>query len=230
LSLAFCKKAVFVSIADKEWVLNNIPSQKGKLHYIPNGVDVHLFFPDNVVGKRDEKTVLFVGNYTWKKGNRFLKSILSEIYKDDPSVRFLLVGLGISTEKREQISNGFKTNQVEFLDHLSLQDMAALYRKATVLICTSIFEGGGFSLTLMEAMQSGLPIVSFSYPGLSQVLKSGTEAILVKSGDWLELAKQVISLLKNPDERKKISAAGREKVKEYTWPAQIEKWENLLTN
>lgn len=223
LSLTFCQGAVFVSEMDKAWVQRKIPCSQPKIYCIPNGVDLQLFYEQELWEKN---AILFVGNLTWKKGSRFLKPVLFEIFKNNPASKVILAGLGISKEKQEQIFEGPNFEQLEFFDNLDPDKMSALYHQSTILLCASVFEG--FSLTVLEALASGLPIVSFAYPGLSDFLESGKEAILVKSGDWQELARQVLLLLKDPERQKRISRAGIEKVREYAWSRQIVKWENLL--
>ena len=104
--------------------------------------------------------------------------------------------------------------------------MIEQYQKATILIQPSLFEG--HSLTVLEAMANKLPVVAFNYPGIDSDFIHNEHIVIVQKGDWEQLAKEIIFLLKASDKREYLVKAALEKVKEFDWNIQVEKWQKIF--
>ncbi len=81
---------------------------------------------------------------------------------------------------------------------------------ADVIVCSSEFESYG--MVNVEAMASGKPVVSTRRGGPSETVVDGETGYLVDAGDAEALANRVIALLRDPDLRKRMGAAGRARV------------------
>ena len=66
-------------------------------------------------------------------------------------------------------------------------------------------------MTLIEAMASGLPVVSTEVGGVPEVVVNNATGLLAPAGDADRLASQVLRLVDNPDLRAKLGQAGRER-------------------
>jgi glycosyltransferase involved in cell wall biosynthesis len=101
------------------------------------------------------------------------------------------------------------------LGHVPWQQLADLYRRASVFVMPSFYET--FGISVIEAMAFGLPVVATRTGGLPEVVDDGVTGILVPAGDAEALADALIRLLRDPDLRRRMGQAGQERVRaEFT--------------
>lgn len=99
---------------------------------------------------------------------------------------------------------------VEFLGMIS--DVPALLAKARLLVLSSVSEG--VSLTLLEAMARGLPVVATRVGGTPEVVADGATGLLVPPRDASALAEALLQLHGDVDRCRLLGAAGRSRVEE----------------
>lgn len=98
---------------------------------------------------------------------------------------------------------------------------------ATVFALCSDYEG--FSLVLIEAMQSGLPVVSMDCPsGPREILDGGRFGMLVPDQDEVSFQYALAHLLQSPQEREKFSLLGKRRAELYSAERIVSVWEELL--
>jgi len=92
-----------------------------------------------------------------------------------------------------------------------------LYAEAELAVVPSLYEG--FSLPSIEAMSCGVPLVATTGGALPEVVgRHGETGMLVPPKDPGALAAQIVDLLGNEPLRKKLGAAGRDRVLDrFTW-------------
>jgi glycosyltransferase involved in cell wall biosynthesis len=99
---------------------------------------------------------------------------------------------------------GLFPGKVEFAGRLS--DPVELYRKASVLLLTSDFEGT--PNVVLEAMASGVPIVATRVGDVPELLCEGERGCLATAGDVDGLVSAIGSLLENPETRARLAGDG----------------------
>jgi glycosyltransferase involved in cell wall biosynthesis len=72
-------------------------------------------------------------------------------------------------------------------------------------------------LKLFESMASGIPVVTGDVGDRREILEDGRAGLLVPPGDPQALAEGIAALLRDPDRRRQMAAAGRERAKTYMW-------------
>jgi glycosyltransferase involved in cell wall biosynthesis len=86
--------------------------------------------------------------------------------------------------------------------------------KASIYALSSRFEG--FGMVIIEAMQCGVPVVSYDCPkGPSEIIAQGEDGILVEDGNVEEFANALMELMGNVEKRESIAMNGIESVKRY---------------
>lgn len=85
-------------------------------------------------------------------------------------------------------------------------DVAALYRRAALLVHPVRWEG--FGLALLEAMLAGRPVVATSAGPVPEIVVDGSTGILVPPDDAEALAAAAAQLLSEPDLARRYGAAG----------------------
>ena len=191
---------------------------KEKVTMIFNGVDTNLFKPttkENKIKLRrkyslpiDKKIILFAGRFVEKKGFDKVFESRSKEYLT------LFVGNGIVPEYMR------KDKDVKFLDALPQEKLSEIYQLSDVFVLPSVNEG--FPLTILEAMASGLPIITTDHEGYQDYLDKRYVELIQPTSK--ELKKSIDKVLKNKTLYKKmISYSRKEAVNKFGWDKNIKK-------
>jgi glycosyltransferase involved in cell wall biosynthesis len=130
----------------------------------------------------------------------------------DPSFRLEIAGDGICMpEVRRIVSESSLDGVVRFLGQVS--DIPSLLSRASAFTLASLTEG--VSLTILEAMAAGLPVVATRVGGNPEVVADEETGILVPSADPPALATALLRLWQNPELRRAMGAAGRKRAEKY---------------
>jgi mannosyltransferase len=108
--------------------------------------------------------------------------------------------------------------KVTFLEDVDAETLRALYRHAGIVALSSDEEGLG--LVLLEAMASGVPVVSTDCGGPSTVVDDGVTGLLTPVGDADAFADALETLVEDPGRARRMGRAGRERaVNEFSLDA-----------
>jgi L-malate glycosyltransferase len=169
---------------------------EARFEVVPNVVDVALFHPETDAGSEaggaarspGPKRLLFVGRLepTEHKGFPTLVAALSQLRERRSDWHLDVVGDGPSLEDcRRRVEGAGLAAEVTFHGSRPKPEVAAMMRASDVFVLPSRFETQG--VVLLEAMASGLPIVSTTAGAIPEVV-STRDGILVESGDAAALA------------------------------------------
>lgn len=194
---------------------------------IPNIVDLK----NTDFSQHTEKTAIFAGRFTYQKGlDRMLEAWKIVVSKRNDWM-LKLIGDGEQKEYLQQQCQKLGiTNNVIFAP--ATKDIAKEYENSSLFLFTSRFEG--FGLVLVEAMQCGVPCISFDCTyGPSDIIDNGINGYLIDNGNVEEFAKATLKLIEDDELRKKMGKAAIEKAKQYLpeniMPKWIELYKNLFT-
>jgi len=176
------------------------------------GVDTKFFSP-NIADKDGNDYILSVGRFSDRRKNvRLLFEAYHKLSTMLPAVpKLVLAG---STPPLEidwdyAVSLGIKS-RVECLVDVSQEKLRCLYSNASLFVLSSDEEGLGF--VILEAMASGLPVISTDCGGPSTAVIPGETGILTPIGDARAMAEAMYKLTINPSLRRKMGAAARSRV------------------
>ena len=98
---------------------------------------------------------------------------------------------------------------------------------SSCLVMSSRFEG--FPMILLEALTTGLPIVSYDCPkGPSEIVTIGANGYLAKVGDTGTLAQGICSVISNEELRRRFGAESKKRSEEFTLDKTMERWDTLF--
>lgn len=208
---------------------------------IKNFIDVSSFQPEKVDVKsiREEfqipegVKILFVPRrMTEKNGVIYPTLALSKIIQKHPNVLLIYAGTGEQMEKIKEIVDKNNLNQnVKLLGSVPHDKMKGLYALSDIVIVPSVHSHGveeATSISALEAMGSGSPVVAGAVGGLKEIFEDKVDGLLVKERDIEGLADSVISILDNPKFGEELAKNARLKVEnKYSHIAAAEKFEEI---
>jgi len=214
--------------ARKSNLKERLLAEPDKFIDIPCGVNHLLFKPrykdKSIIGQYDlynKKIILFVGALDkahYFKGINVLIQAVNKLSGSD-DFRVLIVGDGELRETYQgMVSNLGLNRKIIFLGFVADNLLPKFYNLADIFVLPSIDKSEAFGVVSLEAMASGVPVVSSDLAGVRSVIGKREAGVLVKPGDVDKLANTLKYLLDNPTECQQMGKIGREKVlKEYTW-------------
>jgi len=198
----------------EEAIRFGIPPEQ--IHLVPNGVDGHQFHPATpneraearrTLGLTCERLVLYVGRLSPEKNSLGLLDAWAAVdTKAREGVLLAIVGDGPDWDQaqaRAQMPN--LADSVHLAGRRS--DVATWYRAADVYVLPSHLEG--LSNTMIEALASGLPVISTRVSGSSILVESPVAGLLVDVGDVEDLAGAMESLLRDASVRSQFGLNAR---------------------
>src|SRR5262245_29456929 len=130
-------------------------------------------------------------------------------------VRYSIAGEGPARPEIEaEIRRLRLADRVALLGMLSESQIVSLDQQADAFLLSSIGIGEAFPTVILEAMASGLPIISSIIGATPEMITHEVEGFLVEPGDRAGLTAALIRLAKNPDERRRMGEAGRRRARE----------------
>ncbi len=213
-------RIICVSDAVKQVVMAREGAREDRVVVIRNGVET---LPDTGESSGNLRKDLGIGEGDLVLGmvanfNRSVKGVslfldaVPGIVKEVPSARFLLLGRGKEEgELREKARSMGIDRYVVFAGYHP--DIHRYYAIMDVSALTSFSEG--LSITLLESMRCGLPVVATRVGGNPEVVVDGETGYLVPPGDVGAFASRATALLMNRDLRMRMGAEGRRRVERH---------------
>jgi len=203
-----------------------------KSETITPGVDAKFFAPDPEIHKQDAN-VLFVANLERGQEHKGLKTLLDSmkiLKKEFPTIRLTVVGDGnLKSEYETYAVNNDLESKVTFCGRLEGRELLKAYQKANIFALPT--SNDSQPLVVLEAMASGLPVVSTCIGGIPTMIENGKEGFLIKPNSPQILANKLAELLRDPQLREKFSEAARGRVvKDFSWQRRMEKYNEMLEN
>jgi glycosyltransferase involved in cell wall biosynthesis len=218
-------RVVAVSPRDAELIRTRFGVER--VEVVENGIDREFY--ESVVPRPDPHTILFLGSLEWRPNldglRLMLDAVLPAVRAREPRARLVIVGRNAPAWLEERVRG---MEGVEL--HSNVPDVRPWLATSAVM-AVPLRVGGGSRLKILEALASGLPVVS------TQV---GVEGLALKDGEHLsitcganEMAEALVRCLHRPAEARRRAVAGRRYVLDhYDWDDLASKleavWEDCL--
>jgi glycosyltransferase involved in cell wall biosynthesis len=215
-------------VADREgWICAELKYKRepGLIWYVPNGVEEQFFIPRTF----PEKTLcelLYVGTWLDRKGVYYLAEAFGLVAKRIPGIRLTVAGSSVSAEQVKKMFASELRDQVCVTPFVKREDIPAMYAGHDIFVFPSLVEG--MPLTLLEAMATGMPVVTTNTCGMADVVENDVNGLLVPAADAQRLSEGIERLCQSTDLRKRLGLAGQETMRRYTWEQVTEKLEQVF--
>lgn len=227
---------VFVSDALRRAFLERYPLGSARTHVVPNGIDTELYRDGDAAATRaalgiDEDHVLIgaVGNLRRAKDYPLLLKAAALVREQEPRARFVIAGHGKGALEQELIALHRALDLGQSVRFLGLRDdIPNLMRAFDVYVLSSSAEG--FSLSTVQAMASGVPVVATRCGGPEEILGDGG-GVLVERGSPTALAEALLKLVADPARRRALGTEGRDvATRRFTRRAMVAGYEAIYTD
>jgi glycosyltransferase involved in cell wall biosynthesis len=162
--------------------------------------------------------LLFAGTWRTNKGIHDLVPAFEALHRQRPEVSLTVLGAGFPEEHVLASFPEPLRPHVEVVTARGDEETAAVFARHDVFVLPSLFEGT--PLTLMEALMSGLPVVTTATCGMRDVVESGRTGLLVPPGAPGSLARALEALVDSEALRRALGTAGSALARtRYTWDA-----------
>jgi glycosyltransferase involved in cell wall biosynthesis len=162
-----------------------------------------------------------------RKGIRFLLEAAAELKPQFPDLKIVLAGDGFERPELARLAADLGiASDVTFLGWVPNTDLPPYYRAAAVSVIPSLEEG--FGIPAAEAMGCEVAVVASDAGGLPEVVENGVTGLVVPRGDAKALATAIGSLLADPQKRRSMGQAGRERaLRLFDWDRTAEQFEAI---
>jgi len=224
------EKAATVHVTSEvEWEeLKELGFKPRRIALVPNGVD----FPSTETTPnsmfhgllQSRSLILFLGRINWKKGIDRLIPALAHV----PEAELIIAGNDeenyipslVSLAQRSGVAE-----RVRFLGPVDDTEKWGLLRKAKMLVLPSYSEN--FGNVILEAMAVGCPVIVTPEVGLAPTVRNSNVGLVVE-GTPENLGAAINTLLRNPDQCRRMGEAGRRIAREqFSWAAIARKMEQV---
>jgi glycosyltransferase involved in cell wall biosynthesis len=199
---------------------------------VPNIVDVHRFTASGrqpyTKGKAGPR-LLVTRNLEPIYDIDTALAVLQQVHKTFPGASITICGSGPERDRLVALAQALGIGSaVVFTGRVENEQMAELYRSADVMVNPSLADN--MPISVLEALASGVPVVSSRVGGVPHLVQHGNTALLVPPGDVDAMAKAVIRVLEDPELADRLARAGLGEVQQYTWPSVREKLQSVYSD
>ena len=204
------------SFADE--VTHRLGTDPGRFTIVPGAVDTSRFTPG---GRSAGQTpvLLYHGRVDARKGVLDMLNAVAPLAAEGLPFELLISGIGPTyDETAARIETLCLGGQARMTGYVDYADVPEVYRRADIFVSPTYAEG--FSNTILEAMASGLAVVSCRAVGVVDCIRDGENGLLTEPGDVPALTEALRQMLTQPERRSALAQAGLEECRaRYSWQA-----------
>jgi phosphatidylinositol alpha-mannosyltransferase len=194
---------------------------------IPNGIAGAKYAEAPIVAEYNDKNVIgFLGRFEEpRKGLQILIDALAIVSRFAPDVKLLIAGPGNSAEVLNDIDSQLR-NRIKFIGQLDDAQKASFLKSIPIYVAPNT-GGESFGIILTEALSAGTAVIASDIPAFKSILENGEIGVLFKNGDCADLARVIVSLLRDKALRKQYANKGKLGAQKYDWQVVAEQIENV---
>jgi glycosyltransferase involved in cell wall biosynthesis len=214
--------------------------QRRQFTWMPNPVDVSEFRPAEVgeaAAWRIQHGIplracvtIYVGRLSSEKGLPGLLRGFALAARRSPDAVLVLVGDGAQRTELEALASTLDLGpgRIRFIGRVDIAEVPFWLRSTDIFALTSPSEG--FSCALLEGMSAGLASLVTDIPANRQLIDPGVHGLTVPFGDESSIGEALLQLSGDPETRKRMGEAARNRVVEnYSTSRVVERYETLLS-
>jgi len=193
--------------------------------YIPSGVDARFCVPRTYDGNAPLK-LLYVGTWLDQRGIFYLRDALHVLAAKIPGLTMTFAGCSFPEQAIREFFGPTLASTIVVTPRIPSGQIQELYAAHDVFLFPSLVEG--LPTVLLEAMASGMPVITTETCGMQDVVEDGFNGLLVRPADVEAIADAVLRLSASAELRRSLGQAARQTMSRYTWERSVLKFEKFL--
>jgi glycosyltransferase involved in cell wall biosynthesis len=203
----------------KERALRFLPSVA--IDMIPNGVELDKFYPAEAEQRQNELRLLTVGRLSVIKRVEMLIDAVEILHKEGYKFHFTIIGGGpVEPMLCEMVRQKNLDGIVEITGRTDAEGMPDAYRSSDIFISASMQEG--MSNAMLEAMASGLPIITTRCEGLDELIADN--GLIVEQAQAGAIARAIKKLADDRSLCRQMALAARKRAEQFSWSRAAESY------
>ncbi|MBV9750696.1 MAG: glycosyltransferase family 4 protein [Acetobacteraceae bacterium] len=202
-----------------EEVTGRLGTAPSRFTIVPGAVDTARFTPGTAPDPAAAPVLLYHGRVDARKGVLDLLDAARQLRDEGERFRLLVSGIGPTFDETEEAIRALGLgDHVEMTGYVDYEQVPEVYRRAEIFVSPTYAEG--FSNTILEAMASGLAVVSCRAVGVVDCIRDGENGLLTEPGDRVGLANALRRLLRDRVLRRRLADAALAECRAvYSWGA-----------
>lgn len=224
-TLKYVDKIVAISKNNQKILEKLYPKHKNKITMIHNGIDltwwqsqllrltkgdIERIKTQVFQAHMDTLILIAIAELHERKGLKYLIEAVSELAREYPNIKLVIVGEGKERNNLEKLGDKLKLKaNLVFLGRQ--KNIPQLLSSSDIFVLPSA-EREAFGLVNLEAMICGLPVVTTKVGGIPEIVKDGETGFLVEPQNAKALKESLKSLIENAKLRKSMGEKGKKRV------------------
>ena len=185
-----------------------------RVAYIPNGVEQRFFSPRSY-DDHGKLRLLYVGTWLDQRGIFYIRDALRELAPRLSQLTLTIAGPATSTEQILQFFGPELATRIDVRPVIPAESMQDLYSQHDIFFFPSLLEG--LPSALLEAMASGMPVITAETCGMPDVVENDFNGLLVPPADSAALVEAIARLAGSQELRCRLGSAARDTMRRHTW-------------
>ncbi len=187
-----------------------------QVQIIPNGVDIHKFFPGDRIPEKGPLKVVCSARLIERKGQWQLIEAAKMLKENGIEFQIHFLGDGDARKRFKDLAIRLNViDCIKFEGFIDPSDMPHFLRNAHIFSLPSYFEG--MSLATLEAMATGMPLIVTKTAGTGGLIHEGVNGFAFEWQDISALAKYIEQLAEDRELARRMGAASLEFSKQFAW-------------
>jgi glycosyltransferase involved in cell wall biosynthesis len=183
---------------------------------VPNVIDLSFYKPGQMVEEDGNAHIVVTRNLEPIYDNASAIKAFAMLLRELPAAKLTVAGSGPELGRLQALVAELGLNEhVMFAGRLERSGMAGLYQSAHLMWNPSLTDN--MPNSVLEALASGVPVVSTNVGGVPYVLEHERTGLLVDAGRPDALSAAALRVLGDADLRKRLVSEGLREVRRYTW-------------
>lgn len=217
-------------VAPSEYLREAFLTLRSDIDVIPNGLDLANYASPEDSALPERPALLWLRAFHEVYRPDLAIQTLARLVEDDVNVSLRMIGPdkkdgSLEAARRQIVELGLE-ERVEIVGGIPKDQVPSELQRGSLFLNTSDVDNTPVSV--IEAMASGLPVVSTDAGGIGHLVRDGEDGLVVPRGDANALAAAVRRLLHEESLANRLGAEARRKVAAFDWSEVVPRWDALL--